>query len=67
PTTISDSTKIKLTQHHFQEIPKAIFGNETNFYVLLRPDNYISYIGKDIEQCREFINNISTEWTNSPQ
>ena len=40
----------------FTEIPSALFGNEKDFYVLLRPDNHISYIGKDLNKCRELLN-----------
>jgi len=39
----------------FTEIPEKIFGTATNFFILLRPDNHISYIGKDLELCREFL------------
>jgi 2-polyprenyl-6-methoxyphenol hydroxylase-like FAD-dependent oxidoreductase len=41
----------------FNEVP-AVFGKETNFYVLLRPDNHVSYIGKDPEQCRQLLERI---------
>ena len=54
---ISD-TKITLTTFHFQEIPKALFGIEENFYILLRPDNHISYIGKEIGRCRELFEKL---------
>jgi hypothetical protein len=49
---------IKLTRHSFQEVPEALFGKERNFYVLLRPDNHISYIGRDIGQCRGLFKRI---------
>jgi len=32
----------------FNEIPKNVFGSNSDFYVLLRPDNHIFYIGKDL-------------------
>jgi 2-polyprenyl-6-methoxyphenol hydroxylase-like FAD-dependent oxidoreductase len=51
--------KITITTLSFQEVPKALFGNEENFYILLRPDNHISYIGKDVDKCREFLNKIA--------
>jgi len=50
--------KIKVVTHSFKEIPASLFGNETNFYILLRPDNHISYIGKDLNTCREMLNKI---------
>jgi len=52
--------KMKMSFIFFGETPRSIFGNVTDFYVLLRPDNHISYIGKHIEKCRELINKIST-------
>jgi 2-polyprenyl-6-methoxyphenol hydroxylase-like FAD-dependent oxidoreductase len=54
-----NSTKLKLTFHSFTEIPSQLFGNETEFYVLLRPDNHISYIGKEISKCYELLDKIS--------
>ncbi len=33
------------------EIPISLFGNAVNFFILLRPDNHISYIGKDLNFC----------------
>mgnify|MGYP003574991973 CR=1 FL=1 len=35
-----------ITQLSINIIPE-IFGNQTEFYIILRPDNYISYIGND--------------------
>jgi 2-polyprenyl-6-methoxyphenol hydroxylase-like FAD-dependent oxidoreductase len=40
----------------FTEIPSAIFGHEQDFYVLIRPDNHISYIGKDLNKCSGLLN-----------
>jgi 2-polyprenyl-6-methoxyphenol hydroxylase-like FAD-dependent oxidoreductase len=54
-----NDVKIKITFFSFTEIPASIFGNAANFYILLRPDNHISYIG-DIETCKELINKISS-------
>ena len=51
--------KLKLTKHSFLEIPKNLFGTEKDFYILLRPDNHISYIGKEISHCRNLINKIA--------
>ncbi|MBA3649856.1 MAG: FAD-dependent monooxygenase [Chitinophagales bacterium] len=49
---------IKMTLHSFNEIPATVFGNAAEFYVLLRPDNYVSYIGKDIVKCRDAIRKL---------
>ncbi|HEY5969588.1 MAG TPA: FAD-dependent monooxygenase [Chitinophagaceae bacterium] len=51
--------KIKITRYSFKEIPSFLFGSETNFYILLRPDNHISYIGKEVNKCREVLEKIS--------
>ncbi len=57
-STIND-TSIKIASHNFTEIPRTLFGNETDFYILLRPDNHISYIGKDACICRQLLNRIN--------
>jgi 2-polyprenyl-6-methoxyphenol hydroxylase-like FAD-dependent oxidoreductase len=49
--------KISIKFLSFTEIPAQLFGNASEFYVLLRPDNHISYIGHDINKCKEFLNN----------
>jgi hypothetical protein len=54
------NSKIKMTCIAFDEIPKAIFGKATNFYILLRPDNHISYIGNDIDACIKLVAKWST-------
>jgi 2-polyprenyl-6-methoxyphenol hydroxylase-like FAD-dependent oxidoreductase len=51
--------KIKLKFYSFNEIPVSVFGKETEFYILLRPDNHISYIGKDVNKCLNFLFDIS--------
>jgi 2-polyprenyl-6-methoxyphenol hydroxylase-like FAD-dependent oxidoreductase len=51
-------TKIKIESYAFKEIPISLFGNETDFYILLRPDNHISYIGKDVNRCIELLERI---------
>jgi 2-polyprenyl-6-methoxyphenol hydroxylase-like FAD-dependent oxidoreductase len=51
--------KIAISYLSFNEIPASIFGNASEFYVLLRPDNHVSYIGKSMDSCRELINKIS--------
>jgi 2-polyprenyl-6-methoxyphenol hydroxylase-like FAD-dependent oxidoreductase len=43
----------------FTEIPVHLFGGEKDFYILLRPDNHIAYIGKDLNACRELLAGIS--------
>lgn len=52
-------TGITLTTFHFREVPSALFRKEANFYILLRPDNHISYIGKETGKCRAFLNAIA--------
>ncbi len=37
-------------------IPETIFGHSSEFYILVRPDNHISYIGKDSGRIIEFLN-----------
>jgi 2-polyprenyl-6-methoxyphenol hydroxylase-like FAD-dependent oxidoreductase len=45
------SLKFPIGTFSFSEIPKAIFKSSHNLYILLRPDNHISYIGKDLNKC----------------
>lgn len=52
------SIKFPLTTFSFNEIPKKYFGSESEFYILLRPDNHISYIGKNLGRCVGFLNNL---------
>jgi 2-polyprenyl-6-methoxyphenol hydroxylase-like FAD-dependent oxidoreductase len=54
-----NSQRIKLVLHSFSDVPAALFGNETNFYILLRPDNHICYIGKEWNKCREMLDKIT--------
>jgi 2-polyprenyl-6-methoxyphenol hydroxylase-like FAD-dependent oxidoreductase len=58
---VSDN-RIKTAFQTFNEIPVAVFGRTRDFYILLRPDNHISYIGKEAEKCRELLNKIAPEW-----
>jgi 2-polyprenyl-6-methoxyphenol hydroxylase-like FAD-dependent oxidoreductase len=51
--------KIKTTFIAFEEIPVSVFGKASDFYILVRPDNHVSYIGKDVEQCRSLMNKLS--------
>ena len=53
-------SKIKPEILTFTEIPDHLFLNEKNFFVLLRPDNHISYIGKDLNCCNEMLSKISS-------
>ena len=54
-----NNIKIKIRTYAFKEIPTFLFEKETDFYILLRPDNHISYIGKEINKCRDMLNKIS--------
>jgi 2-polyprenyl-6-methoxyphenol hydroxylase-like FAD-dependent oxidoreductase len=51
--------KINVVMRCFMEFPATIFGTNNNFYILLRPDNHISYIGKDLLKCIDFLHKIS--------
>jgi 2-polyprenyl-6-methoxyphenol hydroxylase-like FAD-dependent oxidoreductase len=51
--------KIKMSFLSFDEIPRSIFGDANNFYILLRPDNHISYIGNEINKCSELFDTIT--------
>ena len=42
----------------FQEIPSSLFGNASDFYLLVRPDNHISFIGSHLDACRELLRKI---------
>ncbi|HEY9343248.1 MAG TPA: FAD-dependent monooxygenase, partial [Hanamia sp.] len=50
--------KFKIATFSFNEIPKKLFGTSHDFYILLRPDNHISYIGKEIHNCDLFLEKI---------
>jgi len=52
--------KFPVTAFSFTEIPKPIFKTATDFYILVRPDDHISYIGKDLQCCIEFLEKIPT-------
>jgi hypothetical protein len=54
-----NNVKLKIVAKAFNEVPAALFGDQKNFYILLRPDNHITYIGKDIVVCKEFLLKIS--------
>ncbi|MCF6133089.1 FAD-dependent monooxygenase [Flavobacterium wongokense] len=49
---------ITMSFQSFTEIPASVFGNNSEFYILLRPDNHVSYIGNDVKECRNFLNKI---------
>ena len=50
--------KTAIAVYDFKEIPKSLFGGDNGFYILLRPDNHISYIGKDLAVCKNFLDEI---------
>jgi|GEM_PF-4461325 len=56
--------KFQIATFYFSEIPKSIFQNHFDFYILLRPDNHISYIGKDLGSCKTFFEKILNDQTN---
>jgi len=51
--------KLKIVAKAFKEVPGALFGDHENFYILLRPDNHIAYMGKNISVCRDFLLKLS--------
>ncbi|HEX4375035.1 MAG TPA: FAD-dependent monooxygenase [Puia sp.] len=44
----------------FAEIPSLIFKAQQNFYILLRPDDHIAFIGDDINICNKYFSQIET-------
>jgi 2-polyprenyl-6-methoxyphenol hydroxylase-like FAD-dependent oxidoreductase len=50
--------KFQIATFSFSEIPGSIFQNFSDFYILLRPDNHISYIGKDLNNCKIILKKI---------
>ncbi len=42
----------------FTEIPTSIFQKNRNFYVFLRPDSHVIYVGKDLNICNEAVSKI---------
>ncbi|HSU27477.1 MAG TPA: FAD-dependent monooxygenase [Chitinophagaceae bacterium] len=52
-------SKFPVITHSFKEIPGSIFNTEAGFYILLRPDNHISYIGKEISTCNMFLEKLN--------
>ncbi len=53
--------KFPVTTFSFAEIPQPLFKTATDFYILLRPDNHISYIGKSLKSCLGFLEAISVK------
>lgn len=51
---------IQLSVISFSEIPKQLFGDATAIFILLRPDNHISYIGKDPAPCWTLLREFSS-------
>jgi len=52
------SLEIKVQILQFTDIPVHLFGAATDFYILLRPDNHISYIGNNAEEYRGLLEKI---------
>lgn len=52
------ATRFPISTFAFREIPKKLFQNAAEFYVLLRPDNHIVYVGKEIQRCNEFLKGL---------
>lgn len=42
----------------FTQVPEQLFGKESGFYILLRPDNHIAYIGKDPGACSMLLKKV---------
>ena len=57
-TRALELAKLDIVALSFTEIPRSLFGTRSDFYILLRPDNHISYIGKDLGECKKFIESI---------
>lgn len=53
--------ELKISTMAFSEIPKKHFGTATEFYLLLRPDNHISYLGKDSREIVRFMTAITNQ------
>jgi 2-polyprenyl-6-methoxyphenol hydroxylase-like FAD-dependent oxidoreductase len=55
-----NNRSLVVTKIFFSEIPFSIFKAQKNFYILLRPDNHIAYIGNDINICNKYFLQIET-------
>lgn len=55
PDTMAWNNGIPLSARRIKEVPARLFGKAGAFYILLRPDNYIVYIGPDVNACREWL------------
>jgi 2-polyprenyl-6-methoxyphenol hydroxylase-like FAD-dependent oxidoreductase len=55
-----EKMRLNIKVLRFAEIPSKLFGSEKEFYVLLRPDNHVSYIGKSLEECTAFVKLITS-------
>jgi 2-polyprenyl-6-methoxyphenol hydroxylase-like FAD-dependent oxidoreductase len=58
PFGLFENQEFKISKHPFSEIPASIFKNHKEFYILLRPDNHISYLGKDPKICMDIFTKI---------
>lgn len=56
-----NSAKIRLSHGfvHIKQVPEELFGKASNFYIFLRPDNHVSWIGKEFSSCLEHVEGIS--------
>jgi 2-polyprenyl-6-methoxyphenol hydroxylase-like FAD-dependent oxidoreductase len=61
PFGLFENQEFKITKHLFSEIPVSIFKNHKDFYILLRPDNHISYLGKDQKICMDIFTKIISQ------
>lgn len=55
PDTMAWNTGIPLSACRIKDVPARLFGKTSGFYILLRPDNYIVYIGPHLNACREWL------------
>lgn len=47
-----------IIQKKISSLPQSVFGKNPNVLILLRPDNYISYIGTDFNEIIKFIKTV---------
>jgi len=52
--------RIKFSFIYFNEIPESLFKDISGVYILLRPDNHISYIGEEPGPCLELLKKFSS-------
>lgn len=54
--SIRGTAKLPIQFLNISDAPVDLFGRASNFFILLRPDNHISYIGHDKARCEELLN-----------